>query len=58
VKKKLRQSVTALLSILQKTHQKKVGSDFCRAYTWDGSLLGILRFDAEKKQWQPEKVFN
>jgi len=37
---------------------KKVGSDFCRAYTWDGSLLGILRFDAETKQWHPEKVFN
>jgi tRNA pseudouridine55 synthase len=33
-------------------------SDHCRAYTWDGSLLGILRFDAEKKQWHPEKVFN
>jgi tRNA pseudouridine55 synthase len=36
----------------------RAGSDFCRAYTWDGSLLGILRFDIEKKQWQPEKVFN
>ncbi|MBN1644357.1 MAG: tRNA pseudouridine(55) synthase TruB [Dehalococcoidales bacterium] len=28
-----------------------------RAYTRDGNLLGILRFDSEKKQWQPEKVF-
>jgi tRNA pseudouridine55 synthase len=36
----------------------KVGSDYCRAYTWDGSLLGILRFDSEKRQWQPEKVFS
>ena len=34
------------------------GSQFCRAYTWDGTLLCILRFDAEKKLWQPEKVFN
>ncbi len=31
---------------------------YCRAYTWDGNLLGILKFDSEKKQWQPEKVFN
>jgi tRNA pseudouridine55 synthase len=32
--------------------------EFCRAYTQDGNLLGILHFDAEKKLWQPEKVFN
>jgi tRNA pseudouridine55 synthase len=32
--------------------------DFCRAYTGDGNLLGILRFNNEKKMWQPEKVFN
>jgi tRNA pseudouridine55 synthase len=31
--------------------------EYCRAYTLDGNLLGILRFDSEKKQWQPEKVF-
>jgi predicted RNA-binding protein with PUA domain len=36
----------------------KLESDYCRAYTWDGNLLGVLRFDTEKKQWQPEKVFN
>jgi tRNA pseudouridine55 synthase len=47
----------ALINLTENA-SKKVGSDFCRAYTWDGSLLGILRFDAEKKQWQPEKVFN
>ena len=47
----------ALISLAENTSQK-VGSDYCRAYTWDGSLLGILRFDSEKKQWQPEKVFN
>ena len=33
-------------------------SEHCRAYTWDGNLLGILHFDAEKQLWQPEKVFN
>ena len=29
----------------------------CRAYSLDGSFLGVLRFNAEKRQWQPEKVF-
>ena len=29
----------------------------CRAYTPDGFLLGVLRFDAERGQWRPEKVF-
>ena len=47
----------ALISLGENSLQKS-GSDFCRAYTWDGSLLGILRFNTEKKQWQPEKVFN
>ena len=28
----------------------------CRAYTPDGYLLGVLRFDAERGQWRPEKV--
>jgi tRNA pseudouridine55 synthase len=31
--------------------------DFARAYTLDGTLLGIMRFDKEKQLWQPEKVF-
>jgi tRNA pseudouridine55 synthase len=47
----------ALITIAENT-SKKVGNEFCRAYTWDGSLLGILRFDIEKNQWQPEKVFS
>ena len=47
----------ALITFAENT-SKKVESEFCRAYTWDGSLLGILRFDTAKKQWQPEKVFN
>ena len=46
----------SLISLTEGT-SPKVGSDYCRAYTWDGSLLGILHFDSEKKQWQPEKVF-
>ncbi|MFC2008298.1 tRNA pseudouridine(55) synthase TruB [Chloroflexota bacterium] len=29
----------------------------CRAYTDDGSLIGVLRFNRETGQWQPEKVF-
>ena len=29
----------------------------CRAYALDGRFLGVLRFDPEKGQWQPEKVF-
>ncbi|MFC1957379.1 tRNA pseudouridine(55) synthase TruB [Chloroflexota bacterium] len=30
----------------------------CRVYALDGYFLGVLRFDAEKRQWQPEKVFH
>ncbi len=29
----------------------------CRAYALDGRFLGVLRFNSEKEQWQPEKVF-
>ncbi len=29
----------------------------CRTYTLDGRFLGILRFNQERGQWQPEKVF-
>jgi hypothetical protein len=29
----------------------------CRAYTLDGYFLGVLRFNAEQQEWQPEKVF-
>ncbi len=29
----------------------------CRAYTTDGCFLGVLRFNPETGQWQPEKVF-
>ncbi len=30
----------------------------CRAYALDGCFLGVLRFNAEKGDWQPEKVFS
>lgn len=29
----------------------------CRVYTPDGCFLGVLRFNPEREQWQPEKVF-
>jgi tRNA pseudouridine55 synthase len=29
----------------------------CRVYTGDGSFLGVLRFNRQTGQWQPEKVF-
>ena len=29
----------------------------CRVYTTDGSFLAIVIFDAELRQWRPEKVF-
>jgi len=31
--------------------------DYCRAYTNDGCFLGILRFNSERGEWQPKKVF-
>jgi tRNA pseudouridine55 synthase len=29
----------------------------CRVYTCDGRFLGVMRFNPERGQWQPEKVF-
>jgi len=29
----------------------------CRVYTRDGQFLGVMRFNPEKGQWQPHKVF-
>ena len=31
--------------------------DCCRVYTLDGFFLGVLRFNPETRQWQPEKIF-
>ena len=30
----------------------------CRAYTLDGRFLGVLRFNLETRQWQPQKVLS
>jgi len=29
----------------------------CRVYALDGRFLGVLRFNPERRHWQPEKVF-
>ena len=29
----------------------------CRVYTVDGCFLGVLRFNPERGQWQPDKIF-
>ncbi|MFC2007102.1 tRNA pseudouridine(55) synthase TruB [Chloroflexota bacterium] len=31
---------------------------YCRAYTVDGYFLSVLRYNAENRQWQPDKVFH
>lgn len=31
--------------------------NYCRVYTRDGCFLAVVRFNSEKRQWQPEKVF-
>ena len=39
--------------------QSVAGSSFesCRVYNLDGCFLGVLRFDPERGEWQPEKTF-
>lgn len=39
------------------TAPSAVTGEHCRAYSLDGCFLGVLRFNSEKAQWQPEKVF-
>jgi tRNA pseudouridine55 synthase len=36
---------------------KGPSADRCRVYALDGCFLGVLRFNSEKGQWHPEKVF-
>jgi tRNA pseudouridine55 synthase len=36
---------------------KASSGERCRAYTSDGLFLGVLKFNPETGQWQPEKVF-
>ena len=34
-----------------------ISSSYCRVYTPDGCFLGVLRFNPERGEWQPEKIF-
>jgi len=34
-----------------------IGSSYCRVYTPDGGFLGVLHFNPERGEWQPEKIF-
>jgi tRNA pseudouridine55 synthase len=34
-----------------------VSARLCRAYSGDGRFIAILRYDGERGQWKPEKVF-
>jgi tRNA pseudouridine55 synthase len=42
---------------LIESHQENSSLSLCRTYTLDGRFLGVLRFDQQRGQWQPEKVF-
>ncbi len=44
-------------SYLQTQTAERFSRNRCRAYALDGRFLGVLRFNSEKGQWQPEKVF-
>ncbi|MBI4267334.1 MAG: tRNA pseudouridine(55) synthase TruB [Chloroflexi bacterium] len=35
----------------------EASSENCRAYDLDGCFFSVLRFNPEKRQWQPKKVF-
>lgn len=34
-----------------------ISKDLCRAYTLDGTFLGVLRFNSDTGEWQPKKIF-
>ena len=42
---------------LLESHQEDSSLPLCRTYTLDGRFFGVLRFDQQRGQWQPEKVF-
>lgn len=42
----------------QETPPLSLAKNRCRVYTDDGCFLGVLRFNPERRQWQPEKVFS
>ena len=41
----------------QDIEDKALSERRCRVYALDGSFLAVLRFDAQKGHWRPEKVF-
>jgi tRNA pseudouridine55 synthase len=41
----------------EKSPGVKPEKEFARAYSLDGSLLAVMRYDNETRLWQPEKVF-
>jgi len=46
--------------VVLKSNNSVAGSSVencCRVYTCDGRFLGVLRFDPQRSQWQPDKVF-
>jgi hypothetical protein len=45
-------------SLEQETPPLSLAKNRCRVYTDDGCFLGVLRFNPERRQWQPEKVFS
>ena len=45
-------------SLEQETSPLTLAKNRCRVYTDDGCFLGVLRFNSERRQWQPEKVFS
>jgi tRNA U55 pseudouridine synthase TruB len=45
-------------SLEQETPSLSSAENRCRVYTDDGRFLGVLRFNPERRQWQPEKVFS
>ncbi|MBI2829745.1 MAG: tRNA pseudouridine(55) synthase TruB [Chloroflexi bacterium] len=56
------QSVALASDDSRLTHPQKFATtpsfrDYCRAYTTDGRFLAVLHFDAEKRLWQPDRVF-
>lgn len=44
-------------SIALENVEASVSDKRLRAYTTDGTFFAILHFDADEKQWRPEKVF-
>jgi tRNA pseudouridine55 synthase len=44
--------------VLAEGDSLKTSGERCRAYNSDGLFLGVLKFNPETGQWQPEKVFS